>query len=123
MAGYERAIHERLASGAAMDPGMLYFDARLSSHYPTVEIRVPDVCTDIADALLIAALARGLVDTPRRSGGPASRRPGSAWGCCGRRAGGLRVSGWVRNWSTSGPSRRSRHSGCWTSWSFTSVMR
>ncbi len=63
VAGYERAKLERLASGAAMDAGMMYFDARLSSHYPTVEIRVPDVCTDIADALLIAALARGLVDT------------------------------------------------------------
>ena len=63
VAGYERAMLERLASGAAMDPAMMYFDARLSSHYPTVEIRVPDVCTDIADALLIAALARGLVDT------------------------------------------------------------
>lgn len=63
VAGYRRAMDERLASGAAMDPGMMYFDARLSSHYPTVEVRVPDVCTDIADALLIAAIARGLVDT------------------------------------------------------------
>jgi carboxylate-amine ligase len=63
LAGYRRAMDERLASGAAMDLGMMYFDARLSSHYPTVEIRVPDVCTDIADALLVAALARGLVDT------------------------------------------------------------
>lgn len=61
--GYHRAMEERLASGAAMDLGMMYFDARLSSHYPTVEVRVPDVCTDISDALLIAALARGLVDT------------------------------------------------------------
>ena len=61
--GYRRAMDERLATGAAMDLGMMYFDARLSSHYPTVEVRVPDVCTDIADALLIAALARGLVDT------------------------------------------------------------
>ncbi len=61
--GYRRAMDERLATGAAMDLGMMYFDARLSSHYPTVEVRVPDVCTDIADGLLIAALARGLVDT------------------------------------------------------------
>ena len=47
--------------GAALDDGMIYFDARLSQKYPTVEIRVTDVCTDIADALLVAALARGLV--------------------------------------------------------------
>ena len=49
--------------GAALDDGMIYFDARLSSNYPTVEIRVADVCTDIEDAVLVAALARGLVTT------------------------------------------------------------
>ena len=42
---------------------MIYFDARLSASYPTLEIRVPDVCTDVGDSALIAALARGLVDT------------------------------------------------------------
>ena len=52
-----------LATGAAMDDGMIYFDARLSASYPTLEIRVPDVCTDVGDSALIAALARGLVDT------------------------------------------------------------
>jgi carboxylate-amine ligase len=61
--GYERTIRGLLASGAAMDMGMMYFDARLSARYPTVEVRVPDVCTDVGDALLIAALARALVDT------------------------------------------------------------
>ena len=47
--------------GAAIDDGMVYFDARLSAKYPTVEIRVADVCTDLDDAVLVAALARGLV--------------------------------------------------------------
>lgn len=61
--GYHRAIKGLLATGAAMDDGMIYFDARLSAHYPTLEIRVPDVCTDVRDSALIAALARGLVDT------------------------------------------------------------
>jgi carboxylate-amine ligase len=49
--------------GAARDPGMLYFDARLAAEHPTVEIRVADVCTDPADAVLVAVLARGLVET------------------------------------------------------------
>jgi carboxylate-amine ligase len=40
---------------------MLYFDARLAQSYPTVEIRVADVCTEIDDVMLIAALCRGLV--------------------------------------------------------------
>ena len=34
-----------------------------STAHPTVEIRVADVCTDPADAVLIALLARGLVET------------------------------------------------------------
>lgn len=62
-AGYQRRIEELISSGAALDDGMIYFDARLSARYPTVEIRVADVCTDVWDAVLIAALARAMVDT------------------------------------------------------------
>ena len=62
-AGYGRATEALIASGAALDPGMLYFDARLSVDYPTVEIRVADVCTDVDDAVLVAAMARALVET------------------------------------------------------------
>jgi glutamate---cysteine ligase / carboxylate-amine ligase len=61
--GYERARAALVTSGAAIDDGMIYFDARLSARYPTVEIRVADVCIDPKDAVVIAALARGLVDT------------------------------------------------------------
>lgn len=61
--GYHRAISGLLATGAALDDGMIYFDARLSASYPTLEIRVPDVCTDVGDSVLIAALARAMVDT------------------------------------------------------------
>ena len=42
---------------------MLYFDVRLADAYPTVEIRVADVCTDPEDALLVGLLARGFVTT------------------------------------------------------------
>jgi carboxylate-amine ligase len=61
--GYERACAGLVASGAAMDDGMIYFDARLSARYPTVEIRVADVCPYARDAVTIAGLARGLVAT------------------------------------------------------------
>jgi glutamate---cysteine ligase / carboxylate-amine ligase len=61
--GYERARAALISSGAAMDDGMIYFDARLSARYPTVEIRVADVCVDPHDAVVIAALARALVST------------------------------------------------------------
>ncbi|MCW2527400.1 MAG: putative glutamate--cysteine ligase 2, partial [Pseudonocardiales bacterium] len=63
VAGYERAREDLIASGAAMDDGMIYFDARLSARYPTVEIRVADVVPWVADAVLIAALARAFVHT------------------------------------------------------------
>jgi carboxylate-amine ligase len=62
VAGYDQTVGELLRSGTILDEGMIYFDARLSRRYPTVEIRVADVCTDVDDAVLIAALARGLVD-------------------------------------------------------------
>jgi carboxylate-amine ligase len=62
-AAYHRAVQELIASGAAMDEGMIYFDARLARSLPTVEIRVADVCTDVDDAILVAVLARALVET------------------------------------------------------------
>lgn len=60
---YHGLVAAMIASGAIFDEGMIYFDARLSHHYPTVEIRVADVCPDAADTVLVAALCRGLVDT------------------------------------------------------------
>ncbi len=61
--GYDRVLRELLGSGTLLDEGMVYFDARLSAHQPTVEIRVADVCLHTDDAVLLAALARGLVET------------------------------------------------------------
>jgi glutamate---cysteine ligase / carboxylate-amine ligase len=75
-ASYDAAIAELLESGATLDDGMVYFDARLSASYPTVEVRVPDVCTDVRDAVLLAALTRALVETAAsrwRAGEPAPR--------------------------------------------------
>src|SRR3546814_18115899 len=53
-------------SSVILDEGMVYFDARLSQHYPTVEIRVADVCLRASDTVLVAALCRGLVETAAR---------------------------------------------------------
>ncbi|MFT4262688.1 MAG: glutamate--cysteine ligase [Nocardioides sp.] len=61
--GYHRSRQALIDTGAAIDDGMVYFDARLSATYPTVEIRVCDVCADVDDAAVIAALARALVST------------------------------------------------------------
>jgi len=66
-AGYASMVKGLLDSGAALDAGMIYFDARLSQRYPTVEVRVADVCLRAADAVLVALLVRALVETAARA--------------------------------------------------------
>jgi len=63
---YERAVADLLTSGTILDRGMIYFDARLSANYPTVEIRVADICQYVDDAVAVAALCRALVETAVR---------------------------------------------------------
>ena len=60
-ATYRAMVHDMVRQGAALDVAMVNLDVRLSHRYPTVEFRVADVCTDVDDALLVAALARALV--------------------------------------------------------------
>ncbi|MFI6055854.1 glutamate--cysteine ligase [Streptomyces violascens] len=60
---YHRHVESMIATGALRDAGMIYFDARLSARYPTVEIRVADVCLQPSTTVLIAALVRALVET------------------------------------------------------------
>jgi glutamate---cysteine ligase / carboxylate-amine ligase len=63
VADYRRLVDDLVATGAARDEGMVYFDARLSANYPTVELRVCDVCFEPADAVTLAGLCRALVAT------------------------------------------------------------
>jgi glutamate---cysteine ligase / carboxylate-amine ligase len=63
---YRETVQRMVRTGTLLDAGMVYFDARLSENYPTVEIRVSDVCLYADDAVLIAALARALVETEAR---------------------------------------------------------
>lgn len=63
---YEQAVEALLATGAVVDRGNLYFDARPSERYPTVEIRAADVCLHPDDVVLLGGLTRGLVATVAR---------------------------------------------------------
>jgi carboxylate-amine ligase len=75
---YRALVSALIATGAVMDEGMIYFDARLSARYSTVEVRVADVCLEVDDAVLLAGLIRALVDTASREwqqGVPAARVP------------------------------------------------
>ena len=64
---YHRTVRQMVLTDTVLDTGMVYFDARLSQRYPTLEIRVADVCLHADDAVLLAALARALVETEARS--------------------------------------------------------
>ncbi|HEY0934672.1 MAG TPA: glutamate--cysteine ligase [Trebonia sp.] len=71
---YQETVRQMIETGTLLDAGMVYFDARLSDHYPTLEVRVADVCLYADDAVLLAALTRGLVETEARrwqAGSPA----------------------------------------------------
>lgn len=63
LAAYRELTEALVVAGAARDVGMLYLDARLAERYDTVEVRVADAVTDPDDAVLVAALVRGLVAT------------------------------------------------------------
>ena len=64
---YRDTVQTMIDTDTVLDPGMVYFDARLSAQHPTLEIRVADVCLDVDDAVLLAALARALVETAVRA--------------------------------------------------------
>ncbi len=62
-ATYDALVAGLLAAGAAGDAGMVYFEARLAESWPTVEVRVADVCTDPDDAVVVAAIVRAAATT------------------------------------------------------------
>ena len=77
-AAYDTAIRRLIARGAALDERSVYFLARLSPRYPTVEVRVADACLDTGTAVLLAGLTRALVATAlaeARRGTPAAAAP------------------------------------------------
>ncbi len=74
-AEYFAARDEIVASGAAMDAGMLYWDVRLSANHPTLELRVSDVAPTVEEAVLMAALVRAIAATALSSGAAPTPMP------------------------------------------------
>ena len=62
-AAFDALVADLVKAGAIDDATHLYWDARPSARYPTIEYRVGDVCPDVDDAVLYAALARALTRT------------------------------------------------------------
>jgi carboxylate-amine ligase len=63
---YDVRIQRLLATGVINDAGQVYWQARLSERYPTVEVRCLDVQLRTADAVMFAGLVRALADTAVR---------------------------------------------------------
>lgn len=66
-ADYAARVAALVGVGGTRDEATVAWDVRVSSHYPTVELRVADAQLTADDALLVALLARGLVSTAIRN--------------------------------------------------------
>jgi carboxylate-amine ligase len=98
-AEYRRTASLMQEWGAALDDGMLYYDVRPAAELPTVELRVADVCTELDDTVLVAALARALVATVA-----AEHRAGRLTDISFWRADLLRAAQWrAARWGMGGP--------------------
>lgn len=62
-AEYLDTVEQLRAIGLIDDARTLLWELRPSSRFPTLELRIGDVCTDVDDTVLYAGLARALVRT------------------------------------------------------------
>lgn len=60
---YDQRVQELLNTGVIPDRRQLYWHARLSEAYPTLEVRAPDVQITVDSAVTLAGLIRALVVT------------------------------------------------------------
>lgn len=74
VAEYERVVAELVDTGVIDDASYLYWYARPSLRYPTVEVRVCDTFLSATDAATVAGLVRALVWTEAK-GVEEGRRP------------------------------------------------
>ncbi|MFF8844198.1 glutamate--cysteine ligase [Streptomyces sp. NPDC015127] len=65
-ADHEQRVRTLLDSGIIRDTGQLYWQARLSDRFPTVEVRCPDVQLRADEAVMFAGIVRALVTTAIR---------------------------------------------------------
>ncbi|GIE94198.1 carboxylate-amine ligase [Paractinoplanes rishiriensis] len=74
-ADYDRTVAAMVASGALLDDSMALWYVKPSAAYPTVEVRIGDVCPAADDAVLVAGLVRALVGTARADIAAGRRAP------------------------------------------------
>ncbi|MEU6485764.1 glutamate--cysteine ligase [Streptomyces sp. NPDC046887] len=75
LADHERRVRNLLDTGIITDTGQLYWQARLSDKYPTVEVRCADVQLRADSAVMFAGLVRALIATAIREEKAGARVP------------------------------------------------
>ncbi len=63
LAEHDALVEKLVATGGAMEANQIYWDMRLPQELETVEIRVPDVCTSVDEAVMLTGLCHALVRT------------------------------------------------------------
>lgn len=58
---FDRIVHTYRQMGAIEDASELRWDIRPSAHYPTIELRICDICPRVEDAIAISALYACLI--------------------------------------------------------------
>lgn len=58
---YDRAVALLIKTKSIDDAARLYWDIRLSGHFPTLEMRVMDVCLTVDEVVTVTGLVRALV--------------------------------------------------------------
>lgn len=60
-ADYRSYVDTLLATGSIAEPTHIWWDVRPSEKFPTLEVRIPDMCTRIEETLCLAALIQAVV--------------------------------------------------------------
>ena len=60
-ADYRSYVDTLLATGSIDEPTHIWWDVRPSAKFPTLEVRIPDMCTRMDETLCLAALIQAIV--------------------------------------------------------------
>jgi len=63
---YQRHVNVLVSPGVIEDATRLWWDVRPSARYPTLELRIADICTNLEDGVTIAALYQSLLSMLNR---------------------------------------------------------
>lgn len=60
-ASYRRYLNTLLTTGSIAEPTHVWWDVRPNEKFPTLEVRIPDMCTRVEETLCLAALIQAIV--------------------------------------------------------------